>query len=117
MESINFKYYLFVIVFLLVVDLTHASSTDKYVLFLSGVLLIEENRNLSSEKKAVEYRKLQNVTGVNSYEVMQYIENLRNPSEVKEIYSRIVASLTGKYPEDIKKEVSEELKKKNHLPK
>lgn len=86
----------FLMILFLAADTIEASSTEKFASFLAGILLIEENRNSSSEQKVLEYKQLQQITGICGSEAIQFIDSFRNnPAEFKEIYTFIKAELTG----------------------
>ncbi len=100
------KYQVFTFYFLMILsgtaDIIWASSTDNFASFLAGILLIEENRNLSSGQKAIEYKKLQQITGISGSDAIRFINSYRDkPAEFKKIYASIKAELTGTEKEDV----------------
>jgi len=101
-----FIFNFFFLLFLAVANSIGASSNENFASFLAGILLIEENKNLSSEQKALEYKQLQQITGISGSEAIEFINSFRdNPAEFKEIYTSVKAELTGTEKE--KKTVSE----------
>ncbi len=73
-----------------------ASSTENFASFLAGILLIQENKDLSNEQKAHAYLQLQKITGISSSEAIQLISSFRDrPEEFKQIHLSIKAELTG----------------------
>lgn len=96
MKYSELKYICLVIIFLLAVGTSLASSTEKYASFLAGVLLIEENKSLSSEQKVQEYKQLQQLTGISGPEALQFVESFRNnPAGFNKIFAAIIDELTG----------------------
>lgn len=96
MKYIEIIYTLVATFFFLMIDTTLASSSENFSSFLAGVLLIEENKNLTQAQKAHEYRQLQQLTGVCGLEAIRFIDSFRNrPLELKALYGSIIIELTG----------------------
>jgi|GEM_PF-2893898 hypothetical protein len=109
MKYLVFIFNFFLILFFSAADTIGASYTKNFASFLAGILLIEENKSLSSEQKALEYKQLQQITGISGSEAIQFINSFRdNPAEFKVIYTSIKAELTGTKKE--KETVSENKK-------
>ena len=102
-----------VMFFLAATNTVEASSTEKFASFLAGILLIAESRTFSSEQKALEYKQLQQITGISGSEVIEFINSFReNPKEFKEIYTSIKAELTGAEKDKKKVEENKDIDKK-----
>jgi hypothetical protein len=96
MKYLVFIFNFLVILFLIAADSIEASSTKNFASFLAGILLIEENKNLSPDQKAREYKQLQQITGISGSEAIQFINSFRDaPAEFKKIYTSVKAELTG----------------------